>query len=40
VGRGVTLVEAVPLDRKVVGSNHILATTPRTLGKSFTYSCL
>ena len=36
VGRGGTLVESMPLNRKVVGSNPILAATPRTLGKSFT----
>ena len=39
-GRGGTLVESMPLDRKVVGSNPALAATPGTLGKPFTYSCL
>ena len=29
---GGTLVESMPLDRKVVGSNPILAATPGTLG--------
>src|SRR6218665_2240112 len=38
VGRGCTLVDSMPLDRKVVGSNPILAATPETLGKSFTSS--
>jgi len=28
VGRGGTLVELMPLDRKVVGLNHTLAATP------------
>src|SRR6218665_1510271 len=35
VGRGSTLVDSMPLDRNVVGSNPILAATPGTLGKSF-----
>jgi len=35
VGRGGTLVDSMPLDRNVVGSNPILAATPGTLGKSF-----
>src|SRR6218665_2052815 len=38
VGRGGPLVDSMPLDRKVVGSNPILAATPGTLGKSFTNS--
>src|SRR6218665_2951742 len=38
VGRGGKLVDSMPLDRKVVGSNPILAATPGTLGKSFTNS--
>ena len=38
VGRGGTLVDSMPLDRKVVGSNPILAATPGILGKSFTNS--
>src|SRR6218665_1185556 len=38
VGHGGTLVDSMPLDRKVVGSNPILAATPGTLGKSFTNS--
>src|SRR6218665_2465352 len=33
LGRGGTLVDSMPLDRKVVGSNPILAATPGTLGK-------
>ena len=36
VRRGGTLVDSMPLDRKVVGSNPILAAAPGTLGKSFT----
>ena len=40
VGRGSTLVDLMPLDRKVVGSNSILAATPGTLGKSFTNSII
>src|SRR6218665_268586 len=39
VGRGGTLVDSMPLDRKVVGSNPILAATPGTLTKSFTHRC-
>ena len=31
LGRDVTLVKSMPLDRKVVGSNPILAATPGTL---------
>ena len=38
MGRGGTLGDSMPLDRKVVGSNPILAATPGTLGKSFTNS--
>src|SRR6218665_2780573 len=38
VGRGGTLVESMPSDWKVVGSNPSLAATPKTLGKSFTNS--
>src|SRR6218665_710912 len=34
IGRGGTLVDSMPLDRKVVDSNPILAATPWTLGKS------
>src|SRR6218665_1099804 len=37
-GRGGTLVDSMLLDRKVVGSNPILAATPGCLGKSFTNS--
>ena len=40
MGYGGTLIESLPLDRKVVGSNPALAATPGTLGKSFVYSCL
>jgi len=40
MGLGVTLFESMPSDRKVVGSNPVLAATPGTLGKSFTYSLL
>src|SRR6218665_850304 len=44
VGRGCTLVESMPLDRKVVGSNPILVATTWTYGlwtmDLFTYSCL
>src|SRR6218665_2545701 len=40
VGRGCTLVDSMPLDRKVVGSNPILAATPGTLDKSFTNSII
>src|SRR6218665_3063706 len=36
VGHGGTLVESMPLDRKVVGSNLALSATPGTLGKSVT----
>src|SRR6218665_3892339 len=35
VGHGGTLLESMPLGRKVVGSNLALAATPGTLGKSF-----
>src|SRR6218665_2449338 len=38
LGRGGTLVDSMPLDRKVVSSNPILAATPGSLGKSFTNS--
>src|SRR6218665_1543217 len=38
VRRGDTLVDPMPLDRKVVGSTPILAATPGTSGKSFTNS--
>jgi len=38
VRRGGTFFDSMPLDRKVVGSNPILAATPGTLGNSFTNS--
>src|SRR6218665_1889065 len=37
VGHGSTLVDSMPLDRKVVSSNPILAATPGTLDKYIIY---
>ena len=39
VGRGRTLVESMPLDRRFVGSNPALAATPGTSKPSLTVAC-